>query len=356
MTTRRAASRGRFTLGLAGVLATLATLVGYAVDTSAQSADVAKANAEFTAEHNFWLTPVVSSTNCSPGVALAQNAEVSWTSAGTPPNGGSYSYYVTIHRDTNPDEMQVIGRVTGTSVKISRDSSRRNKGWYARIYTINGPKISTGYRAEGFNIDSLGLVYSKCSGNREYSPNLPAPNESTYAPGISPQVLNLVENYEVTERPNSGQSPLGGKAEEVAPGAAKFDGAINGEAEIDVELPTSSISPTITARSPAAVTASPTPRPSVSPEPSALATTSVPSTSPRASTSTASAMASLVSLPGGGAAEIVSGTTLRVAGGDGRVCTAKVREGSTLDFRSGELEVTDVTETRIVDPNTCRMS
>ena len=63
-----------------------------------------------------------------------------------------------------------------------------------------------------------------------------------------------------------------------------------------------------------------------------------------------------VALPGGGEAKLVGETTLVISDDEGQVCSATVREGSTLKVRSGVLEVTDTRETREVDPQTCELT
>ena len=63
-----------------------------------------------------------------------------------------------------------------------------------------------------------------------------------------------------------------------------------------------------------------------------------------------------VRLPGGGRAEIDDGTTLVVYGAGSPECTARIREGSSLQVRDGVLEVADAVETRTVDLETCELT
>lgn len=77
---------------------------------------------------------------------------------------------------------------------------------------------------------------------------------------------------------------------------------------------------------------------------------------PRSTATVDSAPVKPVRLPGGGEAEIVGDTTLVVSDGTAPVCTAPVREGSTLRVRSGVLELTDAGGTRTVDQETCELT
>jgi hypothetical protein len=373
MTTTKITSRGRIALAVSGIVALAATAVGHSVDTAAQATDTAKANAAFAAKANFWQTPVVPSTGCSPSLNLAQDAEISWASAGTPPNGGSYRYYVTIHRDTNPNEMEVIGYVTGTSVKIARDSSRRDKGWYARVYTVNGPKISTGYRAEGFNISSFGLIYSKCSGNKQYVPNQPEPNSSTYAPGITaPASLLAVDDALASQRNDSELPELERVAEPTENGASAASAlppstttpattstlaSPNTSARISATTSTMSAStPPSTVVSTRTTATSTTPRSTTTVTANAATSTATTTQVVPTTSSTVPVASGPVALPGGGEAEIVGGTRLVVSDGSAPVCTATVREGSTLKMRGGVLELTDAGGTHTVDQETCELT
>lgn len=345
MLTTRSASRGRIAVAVAGMVALAAATLGQSVDTAAQATDVARANSSFSAAANFWPTPVVPSTSCSPAVSWITDPQISWTSPGTTPNGGRYRYYVTIHRDNNPNEMEIIGYVTGTSVEISRTSSRVNKGWHARVRTVNGPKISSGYRAEGFTLTRpLLTTWARCTGSQLHEPNDLQQDSSAPALQIAPSQVEAG-----TEEPTPSRRAVD---DGLTSATASTRSSPDGTTTLPSTSAAASSTSVRTSSSPSSTRTTPG---GTSTEPSAT-TALVTRTAPSTTTVAVPTGESSVALPGGGEAEIIGGTTLVVSDGEAPVCTAPVRPGSALRLRSGVLGVVDDEETRIVDLGTCELT
>ncbi|MFD1814524.1 hypothetical protein [Rhodococcus gannanensis] len=158
-------ARTLMVLGAVGVTALGATAVG----TSAAFTDTAVAGSSFTANANFYPTPVVTSTSCSNvGSAGFRDAKISWTSLGNTPLGVPYQYVVKVRRDNNPNEVKTTYDVgTATSKQVNFDDTA--KGWILEVHTKNGPNVSTGWRGQGVWTSTIWDTY--CSGGESNVPN-----------------------------------------------------------------------------------------------------------------------------------------------------------------------------------------
>lgn len=356
MTTMRFASHGRIAVALAGVVALTANALGQSVDTAAQTTDVATANSSFSAKANFWPTPVVNSIKCEQRLNSAElKPYLSWTApAGSAPAGG-WKYQVVMHRIVgttfNGETYTYVSNHAGLDIYLTDTSATRGKDWYARVYTINGPKTSMGYRGAGLwhNGASIGNV-GNCTGNYEFEDNLAGFN-------AAPPVLESVTARQAldAEAASEGQGP-----EPDLP-LAGVDSTTSSRPSPSVELPTpakpsqaeTTTRPSTSMRT---LSSSTSPRATQAVTSQVTSTLTPPVTGTTTTSTTVPTTASSVPLPGGGEAEIVGGTTLVVSDAAGDVCTVKVRPGSTLKLRSGVLEVTDGVETRVVDQETCELT
>lgn len=372
MPSTRITSRGQISLAVAGVLALVTALLGQSVDTQAQLGDTATATSSFEANENFWPTPVVPSTSCSPTTWLIQDPVISWSSAGTPPGGGSYSYYVTIHHDSST-AMEVIGPVNGTSVRIARNESRWNKGWHARIYTVNGPKTSSGYRSEGFNLNRVWpSTWAVCSGNKAYVPNDGEQDLQGSQPGEfeSRQALALGES-EILESAQEGpdadlESPTNVEAAREVPattpvtttemnqssppqasGSAKASTSMG--VTTSVPATTSSQAPSTTSATATATSVQSTP--SSSPIPTATSTTAQVPVRAGVGDGPIAVGASQARLE-----EVDDQARLIVTRGGSDVCAAEVGGASRIESSDGLLTVTVSGRTKSVDLETCELT
>ena len=355
MTTTKIAPRGQVFFAVAGVLAMVAALLGQSVDTQAQLGDTATASSSFTAKDDFWPTPVVPSTSCSPTTSLIQDPVISWSSAGTPPGGGSYTYYVTIHHDSST-AVEVIGPVNGTSVKIARNESRWNKGWHARIYTINGPKMSSGYRSEGFNLTRVWpSTWAVCSGNKAYVPNgeqrlqnSPSSDPLSFQAsqlGESEFVRSAAEERDIDVEPDQKRSPLSRVANSEQPSTEA-----DSTSRVTTTEPATTSSPTVPATSAAATSTSVKSTPSSS-TPAAPSTTAQQSVRAGVGDGPIAVGASQARLD-----EVDGRTRLSVTRGGSEVCTAEVDGASRIDSSGGVLTVTVSGRTSPVDLETCELT
>ncbi|EME16687.1 signal peptidase I [Rhodococcus triatomae] len=158
-------ARTLMVFGAVGVTALGATAVG----TTAAFTDTSVASSSFTANANFYPTPVVTSTSCkNTGTAGFRDAIVSWTSLGNTPLGVPYQYVVKVRRDNNPNEVKTTYDVgTATSKQVNFDDTA--KGWILEVHTKNGPNVSTGWRGQGVWTSTVWDTY--CSGGESNVPN-----------------------------------------------------------------------------------------------------------------------------------------------------------------------------------------
>lgn len=363
MTTTRFASRGRIAAAIAGIAALVTTMLVQSVDTAAQFTDVATANSSFEASDDFWPTPVIGSLKCEQKHHSAEDKPyISWTApAGSVPSG-SWRYRIVMHEhDGNKftgDTYTYANNYNGLNIYLTDNSTLRGKSWYARVHTINGPKVSSGYRGAGMWYNAALWNLGNCTGNYEFVENHAGFNSLTAG----------AETLGDRSRENLDKQAADANVEASAAQRQSDTVGTRDESEVEVsatasaEIPKTNASTSMRSATQASsprTTATSTRQSSTiahtrTAAPSVVVTTSTPPTSVPAST--AAEMPVKVRLPGGGEAEIIGDTKLVVTGAQAEVCSATVRKGSALKVRNGALEVADENETRVVDLATCELT
>lgn len=364
----------RIAIATVGVAAMAVTL-GQSVSTLANPNEAVSTEGSQIATGNFFPTPLTSEVRCQTtggGNLVARRAEVSWNAV---PGATGYILELVQWDSNNPNATvrQTYTRsASETSLSGIQDTGRNVL--YARVRTVNGPAVSSGYatppqriswkdifgRTECENTGHPGVPNQPWENTSEWNPALPAPA----AAGL--QVVMAVQRSAPVadvEQPDDSSPEI-----VAAPG----EKTLGETSDSTTEQTTVVTSPSLTTPAPAQQSA--TSRSSSPPAPSRSATArssttaaSAPTpTSTRASSSspqtvattgpTTSVPSAPVRLPGGGEAEIVDGTTLVVSGKGEPRCSVKVREGSSLEVRGGILTVFDPVETRVVDPESCELS
>lgn len=323
------------------------------------------------ASANYYPTPLTTSVNCNtkpePNLVnyTSRRAEISWA-----PVSGATGYRMELVNYDNGSVWKTrdVASTVTSIAGISAVDPGRNV-LYARVRTINGPAVSSGYTAANSGMSYKDGVSDRTECEKAAKPSLPNygwENNQTWSPEVA--VFRVLQP--LVNDPRAIAAEVEG-AEGALINAATLDDSVGEASTTATPTPESarrvpqSDSSTSTSASRSSNSTGPTTAPSVksttsSSSRSTLSTTTAPPASTTRSAATTSttvpATASSVALPGGGEAEIVGGTTLVVSDAAGDVCTVKVRAGSTLKVRSGELEVTDAVETRVVDQETCRLT
>lgn len=356
MTTTKMGVRGRIAVAVAGILALAAATLGQVVDTAAQSSDSADAASSFTARANFWPTPLVENISCRTETRLSiTRAIVSWNSPATAPlrSGDQYRYRVDLKHDDSSETETLETNTSATSIEVSNSWARRGKGWYLRVYTINGPKMSTGWQSQGIQMLSGGVNVQKCTGNNDGLPN--PEGESLRVAGSDSETLAsaTISDDQAVLDPTTSVEP---DENEAGPATERLTSE-SSSASTTSTRKTTSKSPSASASTTRRTTVStkPTSTQATAASPSASPTRKTPTSAEPTSTS-ATAIPSPVPLPGGQEAEIVKKTRLVVSDNGSTVCTATVREGSSLRMTDGLLTVVDSTGTRVVDTETCDLT
>lgn len=351
MTTTRFASRGRIAVAIAGIAALVTTMLVQSVDTAAQSTDVATANSSFEASDDFWPTPVVGSLECEQRHHSAENKPyISWTApAGSVPSGG-WRYRIVMHEhDGNKftgTTYTYANNYNGLNIYLSDNSTLRGKSWYARVHTINGPKVSSGYRGAGMWYNSALWNLGDCTGNYEFVENSAGFNSLTAG----------AESLEARSPENLDNQAADANLE-TSRAESEAEASATASAEIPETSGSTSRRSTPQAASPRAIATS-TRQTSSSAHtrtaaPSIVVTEATPTTSVPVSTA-AEVPVTKVRLPGGGQAEIVNDSELVVTTPETDGCSIAVRGRSTLKLRDDVLEVADEVETRVVNLGTCK--
>ena len=355
------------------------------------------------ASANYYPTPLPESIDCvSHGTGGSRRAEVRWTApVSAPGEPTNYQYRVTWSLDAESPKHSFITSDTTTGRFRISDELGGFFDWgpfTAKSYRIYVQTINP----DNTNVMSSGSVSSTvytatsadtyCTTAAWYDdPNQPWENSQNWSPGvesfgIGQPLVSALNELDLGADGIDDELAVVATLDDAAAGPSKAEAPAAKSAEATTAVTSTSIQALPTSSSTAPTTApaerSTTSSSSTSAPPSSKATSPSPSTtrasSSAAATSTAPSTARAtatsttvratststteattvtpVALPGGGEAKLVGGTTLVVSDDDGPVCSATVREGSTLKVRSGVLEVTDARETREVDPQTCELT
>ncbi|MEV0948919.1 hypothetical protein AB0I57_20070, partial [Rhodococcus sp. NPDC049939] len=164
LTSRILPARPLMALGAVGVSALVATTAS----TTAAFTDTASVASTFTANANFYPTPVVTDTNCKTvGGWLADDAKVSWTALGDTPMGDDYEYEVVVRRDSNGNVK--TRKNVGTSTSYTADINDTGRDYTVEVHTVNGPRTSSGWR--GQRVQAKTVTITKCDGGERYVRN-----------------------------------------------------------------------------------------------------------------------------------------------------------------------------------------
>ncbi|GAA3513029.1 hypothetical protein GCM10022294_24450 [Dietzia aurantiaca] len=360
----------RTAVAIAGVAAMAVTL-GQSVSTLANPNDAVSTDGSQIATGNFFPTPLTSAVRCrtTGSHPAAYRAEVSWDAV----EGVTGYILELVQWDSNNPNATVrhTHPVTAPTTSVSGIADTGRHVLYARVRTVNGPAVSSGYATPPQRIS-----FKAWLGSETWC-------ENTGHPGVpNPPWEDTTEWNPASPAPASVGQQTVMAAQHFAP-AAELDQAEEGPAEANAEAgegePGETRAPatgeTIEAASPSSTTPATT-RPPVTPHSSATAvpsqststrsaTTAKPTTAPTSGSPSSSASPTTtttrppnesVRLPGGGQAEIVDGTKLVVSGTGTPQCSVTVRKGSTLEVREGVLELADAVETRAVGLDSCELS
>lgn len=319
------------------------------------------------ASANYYPTPLTTEVRCrtTGGANLAgRRAEVSWNPVA---EATGYRLEILTWNSSNPDttikQTHTLGAGT-TTVGGIRDEDR--DVLYARVRTINGPAVSSGYATPPQRISFKAWLGGQTECENTGHPtrlNEPWENSQSWSPevgsfGVGQPLVNAL-------RENAGgvddAEDLAADANLDAAAETSEAQALEASATETASATTSPLTSVPRTRSSIAPTTAPTGGSTTSSSstsvPTTARTTTTSTTAPAATNSTTVAVvATPVRLPGGGEAEIVGGTKLIVTETGAPECTARVREASTLQVRDGALEVTDALGTRVVDPESCELS
>lgn len=346
---------------------------------------------------NYYPTPLTASVTCETtytGLLPGRRAKVSWEAV-----PGATGYRVDlVHSNTGEVKSEFVPAPTTQLPDVVAPYSTAfpvaNWAYSIRVRTINGPAMSSGYTTAPERAESKSTITDRteCDGssgpsvenmgwedNQSWSPEVesfgigqPLVNAlrgvSAEADGIEDELAAAATLDDAAAEPSTAEAPEAKSAETTTAAtgtSTSVPRTSSSTAPTTAPAERSTSSSSSTSAPPSSKATSPSPS-TTRASSSAAATPTAPSTTraaatsttvPVTSTSTTEAMTvTPVALPGGGEAKLVGGTTLVVSDDDGPVCSATVREGSTLKVRSGVLEVTDTRETREVDPQTCELT
>ncbi|WP_235870529.1 signal peptidase I [Rhodococcus xishaensis] len=183
-------TRSLMAVGAAGLTA----FVGTAAGTTAAFTDTATAASTFSANANFYPTPVVTSTSCQTvGGWLADDAKVSWTSLGETPLGDDYEYEVVVRRDSNGNVK--TRKNVGTATSYTADINDTGRDYTVEVHTVNGPNTSTGWR--GQRVQARTVTITQCDGGERYVANPPDENVQS----LSAKSVSLASTDPFVEEP-----------------------------------------------------------------------------------------------------------------------------------------------------------
>lgn len=357
--------RGGVAIGGAVVMAASLTQVAGTL----AAPDVVRTAKMPIASANYYPTPLPASISCSNSNTVGfRRANLSWPQ---PSPAGTYLFEVTVYRQ---DGTIHKGPLTQSDANYSqKDDYSGKQTFHVAVKVINASSGSGNNKSSGeirHAIYHNGLNDTNCTGTPwGFDSNQPWENTYDWTPGTATFARQPLALGGILD-----EVPLEESEETLAPEATLT--ALDEELAAKADAPTPSETATTTA------TASPSSTRTSSSTPAATATratttrsaatgtatttrstatgtattTRTTSTTTSTTTSAVPTVAGPVALAGGGEAEIVGDTTLVVSDGTAPVCTAPVREGSTLRVRSGVLELTDAGGTRTVDQETCELT
>ncbi|MFC9515662.1 hypothetical protein ACFTSD_08055 [Nocardiaceae bacterium NPDC056970] len=308
--------------------------------TSAAFTDTATAASSFSTSNSFYPTPLVQNINCGTSYdwGLAKTvANISWNAPTPAPLAGqSYTYRVTIVQDSNNSNVVHDATQTGRSYTFVNNGTVKGKGWYVRVFTVNGPSMSSGWQSQGVNMAGGGFTAS-CTGNNDGQPNANGLNRS--AP-LAEEALKVPAEQAVTGTATTPSSPVTTTTESGTTSATTS---------------TSSTKPGTASESPTASTTTTT-------TDSTTSTSNPPS--PRTTTTTpATTSVKTVGLPvtltgGAGTAQLIddSGRKVLIDKDGAEVCRVDVEANEELASRGGDLWLTGGPVDRKVDTDTCAIT
>ncbi|WFR72924.1 hypothetical protein P9209_03370 [Prescottella defluvii] len=306
--------------------------------TSAAFTDAAVAQSSFSSGA-FYPTPLVQNISCSTRYVWGEArtvADISWSSPPTSQlrSGQSYSYHIKVVQDTNNSNVTVDTTTNGTSYTLTNDGNRAGKGWYVRVFTVNGPAESPGWQSQGVQMASGGLNVQKCTGSNDGQQN---PAGLAVAPDqAAARVANLAaEPTATTAAPTTS----------VTSAAPTTTGSTTS--------PPTTTTPPVTA----AESSTSPPTTSTSPE-STESSTATSSTTATTTPPPETTVGRPVALPDGGTAQLVDddGRKVLIRKGSEEVCRVSVDESDELSLADDTLWLTTGTTKRVVDIETCAIA
>ena len=316
---------------------------------------------------NYYPTPLATNVRCdNSGTPGFRYATVSWDPPAPVAGEPSVAYRYRVDRVDNNGNLRSTEETSGTSTGRFRTGAT-NRSERVRIYTIhpdNRTIVSSGYISHTIHSATVWDTY--CSGDPRYDAlNEPWENYQNWSPEaqsfrVGQPLISALQGRAVDADGIDDEMAAGATLDDAAaePSQAGAPNTRSGEARTAATSTSSQLSGTSSSTAPTTALAERSTTSSSSTSvPTTARTTTTSTTAPAATNSTTVAVvATPVRLPGGGEAEIVGGTKLIVTETGAPECTARVREGSTLQVRDGALEVTDALGTRVVDPESCELS
>ncbi|MCJ0901888.1 hypothetical protein [Rhodococcus sp. ARC_M6] len=287
--------------------------------TMANPTDAVSTTGSQLATGNLFPTPLIPENQfCyTKGSGKNQTVTLEWTAV-----PGATGYRVEFYDSTNsnpsgvPAQTVIVPRVTGIDFEADR---------WARIRTLNGPAVSSGYKAAGmtweYSWSGVGN-FSKCSGNYrqvanqlwedtyEWDPATPDPN-GTAARGMAPEVMSIDSPQELIEPPIEAPTAYG----------------------------TTTPAPTTTTEAPDSTT--------TTEAPSSSTTTPAPTTSPETTPTEDPKLVLTDTVESGGltAGWTVGGNKVAVVDADGNeLASGRAESGSTLHWFDGQLWIVGSTQ------------
>lgn len=219
---RRARTRLRSVRSLIAIGGAAAMAFGLAqtTGTMANPTDAVNSTGAQVATGNFYPTPLtVGAINCwydAPwyDTVTGRRVSISWT-----PVPGATGYKVVFVRQSDPNFVVRVDDLGANQTSISGISHGSRNVMYARIHTVNGSVVSSGYRTS-VEITHKDLVSNRteCQGGtgpelanqawentRDWDPTTPVPN-GLQARGIAPEAMEMDSQPGVTEETQAGQT------------------------------------------------------------------------------------------------------------------------------------------------------
>lgn len=391
---RATASSLRVAIAIGGALV-MAVGMAQATGTLAQDVEVREAKAGI-ATQNYFPTPLTAEVRCRTtggSNLINRRAEISWDAV---PNVTGYILELVVWNSGNPDGVvRQSHPVPATTTRVDgiRDSER--DVLYARVRTVNGDSISSGYATPTQRISFKDYASGRTECEHTGHPTLPNqpwenqhdwdPDIIPFATGPSPSIFgalfdedadllgDLPEGGELTslddaaldaspERAEQATTPLSSTPTSPTPSnpassrstsAPTSPGATSvgkGTTESAPSMPATTSSPTVPATSAAATSSSEKSTPSSS-------TPAAPSTSPQQSVRAGVGDGPIAVGSSQARLDEVDGRTrLSVTRGGSEVCTAEVDGASRIESSGGVLTVTVSGRTSPVDMETCELT